>query len=78
MERKINDVKNSWKVIMTSAIWAILLGFIFLLVVRLCAGFIIWSSIIVVIVGLFSFGLVLMKTKTVIPYGQMYTEDYLV
>lgn len=72
MERRINDTKNSWRVILSSTVLAIFLGLLFMLVIRLCAGLIIWSSIAVTIVGLFSFGLVLMQTKTTLPFGQMY------
>lgn len=50
----VNDIRNTWMLISFSAVLAIIMGFVFLRIVRFSAGCIVWSAIFSFI-GLFLF-----------------------
>lgn len=48
----MNDLKNTRVMIAVSALVAIIVGFLFLRLIRISAGCVVWSAIIIFIAGL--------------------------
>lgn len=58
----MSDLKNSWMIITSSGFLAIIMGFIFLRLVRLSAGCVVWSFILLTIAGLLGAGAFCLKS----------------
>jgi solute carrier family 44 protein 1 (choline transporter-like protein)/choline transporter-like protein 2/4/5 len=64
LNQGFHDIKTVWWVVLIVALIALIVGFIYLLLIRYCAGIFIWTIILLYLIGLLLFGVICYQNAT--------------
>jgi hypothetical protein len=66
-QHRVTDIKNSWMMIFCSLGIAIIMGFLFMVSMRLCSTFVIWLFLLISLCGLVFLGVFLVTPRNINP-----------